>query len=97
MKIRSLFWLCGLSLSVMVALNALPGCSGTKSEQPKADDSAAKPAPAPVVPPVEPGLDIGDVEAGVVISATVPPEAISNQVIGGPMRKGIDHAILAVM
>jgi hypothetical protein len=80
MNIRPWFWLCCLLLTVTAALVALPGCSGSKSEAPKAVENAAKAAEPPLAPPVEPGLDIGDVEAGGVISATGPPEAITDQV-----------------
>ena len=99
MNIRPWFCLCCLSLSVTGALIALPGCSGPKSEAPKAAENAAPPAPAPLAKPVEPGLNIGDVEAGVVISATVPPEAISDQISVDNMetaRKRLSMATITV-
>lgn len=99
MNIRPWFWLCCLSLSVMAAWIALPGCSGPKPEPPKAVENAAPPAQPPLAAPVTPGLDIGDVEAGVVISATVPPEALSDQVSVDNMetaRKRLSMATVTV-
>jgi hypothetical protein len=99
MNIRPWFWLCCPALLVTAALTALPGCSGPKSEAPKAAESAAPTAPAPLAPPVEPGLNIGDVEAGVVVSATVPPEAITGQVLVDNMetaRKRLSMATITV-
>ena len=80
MNIRSWYWLCCLSLSLTAALMVLPGCSGPKSEPPKSVEPTAKPVQPPLAAPVVPGLNVGDVEAGVVISATMPPESLSGQV-----------------
>ena len=98
MNIRSWFWLCCVSLPVTAALIALPGCSGAKPEAPKAAETAVQPVQPPAAP-VVPGLDIGDVEAGVVVSATVPPEAISEQVAVDNMetaRKRLSMATVTV-
>lgn len=99
MNIRTLFWLCCLSLSVTAALIALSACSGPKPEPPMAAESAAKPAPEAPAKPAEPGLNVGDVEAGVVVSATVPPEEVSAQVSVDNMetaRKRLSMATVTV-
>jgi len=99
MNTRPLFWFCCFTLAAMVAMTAFPGCSGAKPEPPKAPEGAAKPAEAPLAKPVEPGLDIGDVEAGVVVSATVPAEAITDQVSVDNMetaRKRLSMATVTV-
>lgn len=100
MNIRPWFWLCCLSLSLTAALISLPGCSAPKSEAPKPAETAAQPGtpaqPAPATP-AAPALNIGDVEAGVVVSATVPPEGISEQVRVDNMETARDRLAMATV
>ena len=97
MNIRPWSRLCCLSLLLTAALVVLPGCSGPKPEAPKADESAAKPAQPPLAAPVVPGLNVGDVEAGVVVSATVPPEGISAQVTVDNMETKRERLAMATV
>ncbi len=97
MNIRPWYWLCCLSLSLTVALVVLPGCSGPKPEASKPLETTAKPAQPPLALPVVPGLNVGDVEAGVIVSATVPPTALSGQVSVDNMQTARDRLAMATV
>ena len=97
MNIRSWFRLCCLLLPVTAALIALPACSAPKPEAPKAVEKPAKPPQPPLAAPVEPGLNIGDVEAGIIVAATVPPEGLSPQVAVENMETKRDRLAMSTI
>lgn len=100
MNIRSWLPWCCLLLPVTAVLLSLSACSAPKSETPKTAEATAQPvAPPPAVaaPPAVPTLNVGDVEAGVIVSATVPPEGLSAQVSVENMETKRDRLAMATV
>ena len=100
MNTRFRFRWCCPCLAVAVALLVLPACSGSKPEAPKpapAPADASKGVQPPLAAPVEPSLNVGDVEAGVILSATVPPEAITTGITVDNMETKRDRLAMATI